>query len=165
MKTETPRLPRDPPTSPKSGKWKRWVCCYKGPNVAFLFFTQQLHTSVLPLPLLPPAITVLSTPKHSTPSSKLALLWRWRRAIRRKVSRVLVRGTLTDAHNEITRTQVEAFNSTLWSYMCAVVDDRSLEDGNSVERISQGSSASYCRIRKRARANREASSARTPPAA
>jgi hypothetical protein len=81
------------------------------------------------------------------------------------LSRVLLRGTLTDAHNEITRTQVEALNSTLWSYMCAVVDDRSLEDGNSVERISQGSSASYRRIRKRARTNREASSARTPPAA
>ena len=82
-----------------------------------------------------------------------------------KLSRVSVRGTLTDAHNEITRTQIEAFNSTLWSYMCAVVDNRSLEDGDGVERIDQGSSASYRQIRKRARANREASSARTPPAA
>jgi hypothetical protein len=81
------------------------------------------------------------------------------------LSRVSVRGTLTDAHNEITRTQVEALNSTPWSYMCAVVDDRSLEDGNGVERIDQGSSACYRRIRKRARANREASCARTPPAA
>jgi len=81
------------------------------------------------------------------------------------LSRVSVRGTLTDAHYEITRTQVEALNSTLWSYMRAVVDDRNLEDGNSVERIDQGTSASHRRIRKRARANREASSARTPPAA
>ena len=81
------------------------------------------------------------------------------------LSRVSVRGTLTDTHNEITRTQVEALNLTPWSYMCVVVDDRSLEDGNGVERIDQGSSASYRRIRKRARTNREASSARTPPAA
>jgi len=59
------------------------------------------------------------------------------------LSRVSVRGTLTDAHNEITCTQVEALNSTPWSYMCVVVDDCSLEDGNGVERIDQGSSASY----------------------
>jgi len=81
------------------------------------------------------------------------------------LSRVSVRGTLTDAHYEITRTQVKALNSTLWSYMRAVIDGRHLEDGNSVERINQGSSASYRRIRKRAHTNREASSARTPPAA
>jgi len=31
-----------------------------------------------------------------------------------ELSRVSVRGTLTDAHNEITRTQVEALNSTPW---------------------------------------------------
>ena len=61
--------------------------------------------------------------------------------------------------------QVEALNSTLWSYICAVVDDRSLEDGNDVKRIDQGSSTSYRRIRKQARANQEASSARTAPAA
>ena len=83
----------------------------------------------------------------------------------RSLSRVSVRGTLTDAHNEITHTEVEALNSTPWSYMCAAVDDRSLEDGKGIERIDQGPSASYHRIRKRARANREASSARTPPAA
>ena len=59
------------------------------------------------------------------------------------LSRVSLRGTLTDAHNEIIRTQVEALNSTLWSYICAAIDDRSLEDGNGVERIDQGSSASY----------------------
>ena len=70
------------------------------------------------------------------------------------MSRVSVRGTLTDAHNEITRTQVEVLDSTLWSYMCAVVDNRSLEDGDGVERIDQGSSASHRRIRKRARASR-----------
>ena len=81
------------------------------------------------------------------------------------LSRVSVRGTLTDAHNEITRMRVEALDSTLWSYICAVVDDRSLEDGNGIERIDQGSSTSYRGIRKRARANQEASSARTPPAA
>jgi len=49
------------------------------------------------------------------------------------LSRVSVRGTLTDAHNEITRTQVEALNSTPWSYMCAAVNDRSLEDGKGIE--------------------------------
>ena len=27
-----------------------------------MFFTQQLHPSLLPLPLLPPAIAILSTP-------------------------------------------------------------------------------------------------------
>jgi len=82
-----------------------------------------------------------------------------------ELSRVSVRGTLTDPHIEIIRTQVEALNSTPSSYMCAVVDDRSLEDGNGVERIDQGLSASYRRVRKRARANRESSSARTPPTA
>ena len=64
------------------------------------------------------------------------------------VSRVSIRGTLTDAHNEIIRMQVEVLNSTLWSYICAAIDGRSLEDGNDVERIDQGSSASYRRIRK-----------------
>ena len=38
------------------------------------------------------------------------------RKSRHLVSRVSVRGTLTDAYNEITRTKVEALNSTLWSY-------------------------------------------------
>ena len=76
-----------------------------------------------------------------------------------------VRGTLTDARYEIARTQVEALNSTLWSYVRAAVDGRNLEDATSVERIDQGSSASYRRIRKQAHTNREASSARTLPAA
>jgi len=65
----------------------------------------------------------------------------------------------------MARSRVEALNSTLWSDICTTVDDRSLEGGNGVERIDQGSSASYRRIRKRTRANQEASSARTPPAA
>ena len=77
------------------------------------------------------------------------------------VSRVSIRGTLTDAHNKTIRTQDEALDSTLWPYIYAAIDVRSLEDGNSVERIDQGSSASCRRIRKRARASREASSART----
>jgi len=76
-----------------------------------------------------------------------------------------MRGTLTDARNEAIHTQDEALDSTLWPYICVAIDVRSLEDGNSVERIDQGSSASYRRIRKRARANREASSARTLSAA
>jgi len=61
--------------------------------------------------------------------------------------------------------QVEALNSTLQSYICAVVDDHSLEDGNGVERIDQGSSTNYRRIRKWVRTNQEALSARTPPTA
>ena len=81
------------------------------------------------------------------------------------MSSVSIRGTLTEARNEVVRTQVEALNSTLGSYIRVAIDDRSIEDGNSVERIDQGSSASYRRIRKWARANQEASSARTPPAA
>jgi len=79
--------------------------------------------------------------------------------------RISVRGTLTDVHDEIARTQVEAFNSTLYPVTRTVLDDRNLEDGKGVERIDQGSNAGYHRIRKQARANRKASSARTPPAA
>jgi len=81
------------------------------------------------------------------------------------LSRISVRGILTDVHNEIAHTQVEAPNSTLYPVTRMVVDDRSLEDGKGVERIDQGSSANYRRIRKQPRANEEASSARTPPAA
>jgi len=66
------------------------------------------------------------------------------------LSRVSVRGTLIDAHNEIIRTQVEALNSTLWSYVCKAIDGRNLEGGNGIERIDQGSSASYRRIWKQA---------------
>jgi len=65
------------------------------------------------------------------------------------LSRVSVRSTLTDVHYEIARTQVAALNSTLWSYVCAAIDDRNLEDGNSVERIDQASSTGYRRIRNR----------------
>jgi len=79
--------------------------------------------------------------------------------------RVLVRGILTDVHNEITRTQVEAPNSTLYPFTRTIIDDHSLEDGKGVERIDQGSSINCRRIWKQARANQEASSARTPPAA
>jgi len=81
------------------------------------------------------------------------------------LSRVSVRGILTAVHNEIARTQVEVPKSTLYPITRIIIDDRSLEDGKGVERIDQGSSANYHRIQKWARANREASSARTPPAA
>ena len=81
------------------------------------------------------------------------------------VSRVSIRGTLTDACNETIRTQDETLDSTLWPYTCAAIDGRSLEDRNSVERIDQGSSASYRRIRERARAKRKASCAWTLSAA
>ena len=66
------------------------------------------------------------------------------------LSRISVRGILTDVHNEIARTQVEAPNSTLYPVTRMVVDDRSLEDGKGVERIDQGSNAGYRRIRKQA---------------
>ena len=81
------------------------------------------------------------------------------------MSRVSVRGIPTDVHNEIARTQVEAPNSTLYPITRIIIDDHSLEDGKGVERIDQGSSTDYHRIRKQARANQKASSARTPPAA
>jgi len=81
------------------------------------------------------------------------------------LSRVSMRGTLNDARNKTIRTQDEALDSKLWSCAYAAFDVHNLEDGNSVERIDQGSSASCRRIRKRAHTNREASSARTPPAA
>ena len=79
--------------------------------------------------------------------------------------RVSVRGTLTDVHNEIAHTQVKAPNSTLYPIVRIIIDGRSLEDRKGVERIDQGSSANFHRIRKQARANQRASSARTPPAA
>jgi len=53
----------------------------------------------------------------------------------------------------------------LCSVTRTIIDDHSLEDGKGVEQIDQGSSANYRRIRKQARANQEASSARTLPAA
>jgi len=62
--------------------------------------------------------------------------------------RVSVSGILTDAHNEITHTQIEALNSTLQSIAHTAIDDRGLEDGKDVERIDQGSSANYRKIRK-----------------
>jgi len=93
------------------------------------------------------------------------LVWGRHPTIETNVSRISVRGILTDVHNEIARTEVEAPNSTLYPVTRMVIDDRSLKHGKDVERIDQGSSANYRRIRKQARANREASSTRTPPAA
>jgi hypothetical protein len=81
------------------------------------------------------------------------------------LSRISVRGTLTGVHDEIARMKIEASNSTLYPVTRTVLDDRSLKDRKGVERIDQGSSAGYRRIRKQARANQKASSARTPPAA
>ena len=67
-------------------------------------------------------------------------------------------------HYEIARTQVAALNSTLWSYVCAAIDGRNLEDGNSVERIDQASSAGYRRIRNRiTRTRRRRAQRRCPP--
>jgi len=76
-----------------------------------------------------------------------------------------VRGTPTDVHVGIIHTQFEASYSMLCPVTRTVIDGHSLEDGKGVERIDQGSSAGYPRIRKQARANRKASSSRTPPAA
>jgi len=81
------------------------------------------------------------------------------------VSRISVRGTSTDVHVEIIPTRIEASNSMPSPVARTVIDDRGLEDGKGVERVNQSSSAGYRRIRKRARASRRASSARTPPAA
>jgi len=81
------------------------------------------------------------------------------------LSRISVRGTLTDVHDKNIRTQVEASNSTPYPVRRTVLDGHSLEHGKSVLRIDQGSSAGYRRIRKQARANQKASSARTPPTA
>jgi len=63
------------------------------------------------------------------------------------LSRVSVRGILTDAHNEISHTQIDALNSMLYSAICTFIYDRSLEDRKGVERIDLGSSANYHRIR------------------
>ena len=81
------------------------------------------------------------------------------------LSRISVRGILTDMHDEIECTQVEASNSTLYLVTRTVIDNRSLEGGKGVERIDLGSSVGNRRIRKQARANQKTSSARTPPAA
>ena len=77
------------------------------------------------------------------------------------LSRVSIRGTLNEACNETIHTQAENLNSTLCSYIRAAIDGCNLEDGSSVERTTQGSGTDYRRIRKEARANQEASSART----
>ena len=62
------------------------------------------------------------------------------------LSRIPVRGTPTDAHVGIIRTQFEASYSTLCLVTRTVINGRSLEDGKGVEQIEQGSSASYRRI-------------------
>jgi hypothetical protein len=81
------------------------------------------------------------------------------------LSRISVRGTLTDAHIENIRMQVVASNSTPYPVVRTVLDDHSLEHEKSILRINQGSSAGCRRIRKQARTNQETSSARTPLAA
>jgi len=81
------------------------------------------------------------------------------------LSRVSVRGTLTDAHNEITHTQVEALNSTLLSVIRIVIDSRSLEDVKGVERINKGSSAASVEYGSRLERTRRrrAQGRRSPP--
>jgi len=101
-----------------------------------------------------------STPKYSLHSSASA-----QTETRGLLSRISVRGTPTDVHNESARTQVEASDSTLYLVTRTVLDGHSLEHGKSVLRIDQGSSTSYRRTWKQARANQKASSARTPSAA
>ena len=64
------------------------------------------------------------------------------------LSRISVRGTLTDMHIENIRTQVEASNSTPCLVIRTVLDDCGLEHGKSVLRIDRGSSAGCRRIRK-----------------
>jgi len=59
------------------------------------------------------------------------------------VSRISLRGTLTDVHIEKIRTQVKASNSTPYPVIRTVLNDRSLEHGKNVLRIDQGSSAGY----------------------
>jgi len=81
------------------------------------------------------------------------------------LSRVSVRGTLTDVYDENTRTQVEASSSTLYLVTRTVLDGHGLEHGKSVLRIDQGSRIGYRRTRKQARANQKALSARMPSAA
>jgi len=58
------------------------------------------------------------------------------------LSRISVRGTLTDAHIKNIRTQVEASNSMPYPVIHAVLNAHSLEHGKSILRINQGSSAS-----------------------
>jgi len=53
------------------------------------------------------------------------------------LSRISVRGILTDVHDEIAHTQVEASNSTLYPITRTVIGVPSLKDGKGVERIDQ----------------------------
>jgi len=81
------------------------------------------------------------------------------------LSRISVRGTPTDVHVGIIHTEFEASCSTPCPVTRTAIDDRSLKDGKGVERIDQGSSVGFRRMRKQAQANRKASSARTLPTA
>jgi len=64
------------------------------------------------------------------------------------LSRISVRGTLTDVHDKNAHTQVEASDSTLYLVTRTVLDGHSLEQGKSVLRIDQGSSVGYRRTQK-----------------
>jgi len=71
-----------------------------------------------------------STIKYSLHSSASAQM-----ETRGLLSRISVRGTLTDVHNKNTHTQVEASNSTLYPVTRTVLDSHGLEDGKNVLRI------------------------------
>ena len=81
-----------------------------------------------------------------------------------RLSRVSVRGILIVTHDEITRTQVEALNSTLWLLTRTVPDNHSPEDRKGVERIDQGSSAATVEYESRLeRTGRRRAQGRRPP--
>jgi len=80
------------------------------------------------------------------------------------LSRVSVRGILIVTHNEITRTQVEALNSTLWPLTRTIPDNHSPEDGKGVEQIDQGSRAATVEYGSRLeRTRRRRAQGRRPP--
>jgi len=64
------------------------------------------------------------------------------------LSRISVRGTLTDMHIENIRMQVEASNSMPCLVIRTILDDCGLKHGKSVLRIDRGSSVGCRRIRK-----------------
>ena len=69
------------------------------------------------------------------------------------LSRISVRGTLTDVHSESIRTGVEVTDSTPPLVARTVIDDHGLEHGKSLVRIDWGSTAGIPRIQKQARTN------------
>ena len=81
------------------------------------------------------------------------------------LSRISVRGSPTDVHNENIRTPVEAFNSMPYPVIRAVLDDHGLKYGKSVLQINQGSSAATIEYGKRLEriARRRAQGRRPPP--